>query len=1309
MQENGVWRINRVIALLLCHIVKKPILINDMKTMHAVKFISFVLLLLITYSKSNSQIWENIGNIEYFDPHQSGFFEILGEYSEENYPYIEGYSHLSWNIKDELFYVFDSNTSSMWVYSTEIHQWKCIVHKNSSVLVASDINQESLNNTPGIRSEIRTATWHDNEGNLWLFSGSDKSDLWRFNTTTNMWSFMGGSHENGNGNYIDKGIESPEAYPAYRKSMPNFFVDQNGHFVLFRGSKANDLWRYNPYSQRWTWVDGLMPSEVNVIVLENIETDSSLFYLNTPTSSNQILNVSWADNNNHYYIMDKKNYVHRVWKYDTIKGLWFLVHKPEDFANYSVFGIEDDDLQPEMQKSCSIWQNDENIYVWGGKVNGLNREYTNTLFRFNKANFNWTWLSGITSKNEEGEYDPLVKNNGFVHATKGFHPMNLPSPRSNSLVYFDNSSLFIIMGKTDKPCFDKWEFDTTINQFQLLEGSRGKSQADLYNGSTYQFNNIETSSYLDNNTPQNYMIPSIHIGDNLYVLNGRGFSVKNITTNITTKIRSGGLANEGEIGVESDETYPGVLSYIIGEKDQYIYFINISRKALYRFNINTNKFTCILKVENHENPIFREFNENYFPIYSGAKTCWIKDNVILLYSASGGSSVWAYDIELNMFAWVSGDYNLSIQSPIREFPKKRKRYNHWVDKNNDLWIYGGHIYVPSGFLAHYHQTDMWKFDSKNYEWKKINVGPGVNSSGVYIGKGSFSIFSHPGGRSRYSSFVDSKNKFWMINGNTYRTQDAQHVGGRTVVDDIWMFDPIVKRWVWINGFDKELLVSDDTFRMLSNKKPFARIKNGSNSVFEGHNTYSFVNDSTGYLYENYFGSLWKLNLSQIFPEYNIFSGTALYDSDQNGCDSLDQPMVNLKVYVDEDSDYTFTDSLGQYAHFCNEKQCDVFARYELDYFNIEPEFVPLDFDGYGEQKTVNYCVSAKEDIIDLSISMIPTNPVSCGGSDQELIISYRNDGTVAQSGEIEFYYDVSQFNYKYSYPDTLGSSNITLVGIDTLIWDFSELQPFESREIKIFFGKGHDINLGDTLGLKSMISIDSLERTPINNTFELHTRVVNPWDDYNNILLNGELLPPSLIGEDLHYLIRYNTNDLEEGSFIVIHDELDPDLFDLSSIETLYSTYNYQSSVLNDSILQIVIPATEIELVTDSTAIFAFKIESLESLQPGDYITNEVTVYSGYNMINEYNTSYAQFEYITSHTSELQIVESLISPNPATDVLTIKGDPVRKIKIYDAQGRIVCHAEKTNSVDISQLIAGIYYIEIHTQNGSKKEKFIKIK
>jgi len=123
-------------------------------------------------------------------------------------------------------------------------------------------------NNPGRRSGASLRA--DASGNLWMFGGDGpyRNDLWRFNTVTHVWTWMGGADTGSEstparGSYILPGSANGN-YPASREEALST-MDAAGNFWLFGGrgvgtdgeyGTLNDLWKYSPATSTWTWFSG---------------------------------------------------------------------------------------------------------------------------------------------------------------------------------------------------------------------------------------------------------------------------------------------------------------------------------------------------------------------------------------------------------------------------------------------------------------------------------------------------------------------------------------------------------------------------------------------------------------------------------------------------------------------------------------------------------------------------------------------------------------------------------------------------------------------------------------------------------------------------------------------------------------------------------------------------------------------------------------------------------------------------------------------------------------------------------------------
>jgi N-acetylneuraminic acid mutarotase len=147
-------------------------------------------------------------------------------------------------------------------------------------------------NFPGGRQSANS--WTDASGRLWLFGGlgydstgslGNLNDLWEFNPSTHLWTWMGGSdtvgvNEGQPGVYGALGVPAVGNSPGSRNAGDSW-TDAKGHLWLFGGEGfgdsvshgyLNDLWEYSPPAAVSLLPDGLNFAPIAVGSLSKAQT-----------------------------------------------------------------------------------------------------------------------------------------------------------------------------------------------------------------------------------------------------------------------------------------------------------------------------------------------------------------------------------------------------------------------------------------------------------------------------------------------------------------------------------------------------------------------------------------------------------------------------------------------------------------------------------------------------------------------------------------------------------------------------------------------------------------------------------------------------------------------------------------------------------------------------------------------------------------------------------------------------------------------------------------------------------------------------
>lgn len=160
------------------------------------------------------------------------------------------------------------------------------------------------------------------------------------------------------------------------------------------------------------------------------------------------------------------------------------------------------------------------------------------------------------------------------------------------------------------------------------------------------------------------------------------------------------------------------------------------------------------------------------------------------------NDLWRYDFSTNEWTWMSGDTIVNqhgvyspkgVSSPINT-PGARQKGITWVDKENNLWLYGGDGYVADtlGYI-----NDFWKYNISTNEWTWVNGDSnGCWQFGDYGTKGVYSILNNPAARRDAGSWTDSVGNLWLFGGQT------PSWGSR---NDLWKYDISLNQWMWVKG------------------------------------------------------------------------------------------------------------------------------------------------------------------------------------------------------------------------------------------------------------------------------------------------------------------------------------------------------------------------------------------------------------------------------------------------------------------------------------------------------------------------------
>ncbi len=440
-------------------------------------------------------------------------------------------------------------------------------------------------------------------------------------------------------------------------------------------------------------------------------------------------------------------------------------------------------------------------------------------------------------------------------------------------------------------------------------------------------------------------------------------------------------------------------------------------------------------------------------------------------------------------------------------------------------------------------------------------------------------------------------------------------------------------------------------------------------------------------------------------------GNSKFDSNNNGCDVSDLNYSNLNFSI---TDGTYSGSLisnssGNYYIPVQSGNHTITPSLENpSYFNISPTSFTVDFPTQASPFTQDFCVTANGVHRDIEIVLVPTVPAR-PGFDASYKLIYRNKGNQVENGTISLTFDDAKLDYVSSNP----VYNSTAV--NNFTWNYTNLQPFETREIGIVFNANSPMETpavinGDVLNYTAIITTTNTDEMPTDNTFTLDQTVVGSYDPNDKTCLQGTTIIPSEVGKYVHYVIRFENTGTYPAENIVVKDIINTSKFDITTLVPLKSSHDFYTRI-NGNKVEFIFENINLDF-NDATndGYVTFKIKTKPTLIVGNTFTNNANIYFDYNFpitTNTYTTTVAalstqDFDFGTYFT---------LYPNPAKEVLNIESKQdvnINSVEIYNQLGQIVMATTNAiNTIDLADLASGAYFVKVNTEKGSANTKFVK--
>ena len=357
-------------------------------------------------SSADNHLWEfksSINQWAWIAPSANVMYGIYGTQnipSPANFPGKRGTGSVGWTDTSGNLWLFGGGgyaastmgtLSDLWMYNITTNEWTWMAGSNTAndpgtygtILIPAPTNN------PPSRTEFGSR-WIDNNNGLWLFGGEKYgggylSDLWKFNISTNEWTWMKGPNTiNQPAVYGTKGVSNPANVPGARWSYSHW-KDSNGNFWLFGGAfnffSRNDMWRFNPTTNDWTWMSGTNITEDSGTSGTQCVPDTA----NIPTARWEN-RACWTRPCDNFELFGGSGQTHRfndLWNYNVSTNQWTWMSGTvlaNNLGNYGTITVSSPTNVPPWHFGNSTWlDNSGNLWMFGGYCGG---GYINDMWRF---------------------------------------------------------------------------------------------------------------------------------------------------------------------------------------------------------------------------------------------------------------------------------------------------------------------------------------------------------------------------------------------------------------------------------------------------------------------------------------------------------------------------------------------------------------------------------------------------------------------------------------------------------------------------------------------------------------------------------------------------------------------------------------------------------------------------------------------------------------------------------------------------------------------------------------------------------------
>ncbi|MBI5219769.1 MAG: T9SS type A sorting domain-containing protein [Bacteroidia bacterium] len=350
---------------------------------------------------------------------------------------------------------------------------------------------------------------------------------------------------------------------------------------------------------------------------------------------------------------------------------------------------------------------------------------------------------------------------------------------------------------------------------------------------------------------------------------------------------------------------------------------------------------------------------------------------------------------------------------------------------------------------------------------------------------------------------------------------------------------------------------------------------------------------------------------------NHITGTVFKDLNGNGIyDSGDLPMQNIILRITPLNYYANTDANGHYSFEVNQGVFNIYIPNPPLYYTFTtPYYQTAIFNENNQTDSLNDF--GLQPILSTDVRINMTSFTARPGFDYSTSIWYKNLGNTIVSGSIKYVKDtfciINSCNPPYSSVNT-----------DTLWWNYSNLNPGETRSLSIFHHLPATVPIGTHLVTYSKILPVDGDVNP-NNNYANYLNIVQGSYDPNEKTILPKIVTPDYITElkPLVYTIRFQNTGTDTAFNIIVYDTLcsnvNPASFDFIGSSHPCNWRIYGTGIAEFKFNNILLPDSNTN-EPQSHGFVMYGVLPNDSLDIGDTIINFADIYFDYNQPVRTNT-----------------------------------------------------------------------------------------